>query len=53
MRALLSFHSDFSAEVEKETEKWLTCSERSELFYFVESNFIEFLDFGDISFLCF
>ena len=49
MGELLNFHSDFSAEVEKEFEKWLTCSERSELFYSVESRFIEFLNFGDIS----
>lgn len=48
MRALLNFHSDFSAEVEKETEKWLTCPERAELFYSVESRFIWFSHFSDI-----
>lgn len=49
MRELLHFHSNFSAEAEKEIEKWATYEERSELFYFVESRFIWISHFGDIS----
>jgi hypothetical protein len=48
MRALLSFHSDFSEEVEEEVSKWLDREERAELFYSVEGQFIWVSHFGDI-----